>query len=201
MKKLLALLCLGLLASGARAARAEVSFDASQVYQFFGDGRWNGSDRHFGFSFDVGGDVEAGFFFEEGLWNWRGDVGEPAPNFVNLGVSLQGLRVIKYFNNYLGAGIDIGNAQATIRAQGGTTAAAGATGPLSQTKPFVDLLGRGRFLMKSSGGVTSGLHLDLGYRFLDINDFAAAGVIGPAGEKTLDDLNAVLLGLGVHITF
>ncbi|MCB4756995.1 MAG: hypothetical protein LHV69_08245 [Elusimicrobia bacterium] len=200
MKRLIVLLMAGVFALAGRAAYAAMTFDVSHAFQVFSDDRWEGSNNHFGFGVDVGGDVTAGYFFEEANWDWRGDVGEAVPNFVNTSAHLNGLRLMKQLNSFLATGIDLGTAQIAVRAAGGTTATVANAARLSQTKPFVDLLGRVQYLRKG-GGTSTGVFLDIGYRFLDLNDVAAAGFLGPAGERTLDDLNALLLGLGVQINF
>ena len=53
-------------------------------------------------------------------------------------------------------------------------------------------------LANKGGKVSSGLTFDVAYRFLDIND---VGGLGPAGEATLDDLDALTLGVGVYLGF
>lgn len=183
-----------------RMAYATVRFDATQAFQFFNDARWDGSNRHFGFLFDIGENVQAGFFFEEGLWDWRADVGQPIPNFVNVNATINGLTMLKQLSKYLSAGIDIGTAQISVNAAGGTTATFGAASSLAQTKPFVDILGRVNYSVTKEK-ITSGVYFDLGYRFLDINDVVAGGALGAATERTLTDLNALILGIGVHIGF
>lgn len=193
MKKLFALLGVALLALGASSAKAAVTFEADHAFQVFSDSRWEGSNRHFGFNFDLGEDIEMGYFFEEALWDWRADVGQASPNTIQGSAHLNGLRAIKYFGKYLGAGIDIGTAQIQVNDAGGTTATSAAAAPLQQTKPFMDVLGRVQYPFSNGRGITSGVRFDLGYRFLDINDVTAAGAIGAVGERTLDDLNAVLL--------
>jgi hypothetical protein len=196
VKKLtVVVLSLGLAFLVAGLAQAEVAFEAAHGFNHFNDSRWSGTNRHFGFGWDVGGDVRAGFFFEEGLWNWRGDVGAAAPgNFANTSVNINAIQVLKSFNKFLGAGLNLGTAQITVRAQNGL---AGSGVALNQTKPFVDIVGRAQFLAASGRGISSGISLDVGYRFLDLNDFNPA----IAGEATLDDLTALFISIGVNFSF
>jgi len=186
---------------GASSARAGVQFDAAHAFQIFADSRWEGSNRHFGFMTDLGDTMQAGYFFEEGNWDWRADVGELVPNFVNTSVHINGLRLLRKLNNTFSAGLDIGTAQISVTAAGGTTATLAGANRINQTKPFADIFVRGEHSFQEKGRMTSGLRMDVGYRFLDINDVTAAANIGHGSEKTLDDLNALIIGLGVFIGF
>lgn len=200
MKKACVVFCMVLCVISSKMADATIRFETTQAFQFFNDARWDGSNRHFGIIYDIGDNVQAGFFFEEGLWDWRADVGQPVPNFVNVNATVHGLTMLKQLTKYLAAGIDVGTAQITVNSAGGTTATVGAAAPLSQTKPFVDILGRVNYSVTKEK-ITSGVYFDLGYRFMDINDMATGGVLGAAAERTLTDLNALILGIGVHIGF
>jgi hypothetical protein len=197
---MIAVFALVLVASMATVARAGVTFDASHAFQIFNDDRWEGSNRHFGFMFDLSSDMQAGFFFEEANWDWSADVGQASPNFIHTSGHLNGLRLMKEFSKYVSGGLDLGTAQISVQSAGGTTATLASAAPLNQNKPFVDLLARIGYTSEGQR-TTTGIHADIGYRILDINDVTTAGVLGAAGERTLEDLNSILIGLGVSIGF
>ncbi len=200
MKKYIAAFALAVVVSLTTAAQAGVNFDASHAFQIFNDDRWEGSNRHFGFMFDLSSDLQAGFFFEEANWDWSADVGQASPNFVHTSGNLSGIRFMKAFNKYVSGGLDLGTARISVQTAGGTTATTGAAAPLNQNKPFVDILARFGYSVEGQRANT-GVHADIGYRILDINDVTGAGVLGAAGERSLEDLNSLLIGLGVSIGF
>lgn len=202
MKKISLLIAGGMLFLGALEAKAQAIFEADHAFQVFSDSRWKGTNRNLAIGFDLGADAQVSIIMQEGLWDWRGDVGAAVPNFVNVTARINGIRVMKTLSKFLAAGIGIGTAEVTIRSAGGTTATAAAAAPLAQTKPVLDILGRASYSV-SSGKIDTGLHLDLGYRFLDLNDVTAAGVLAAAGsgEATLDDLNSMVLAIGLHARF
>jgi hypothetical protein len=200
VKKLYLLLAVALMGVFVTSAHAAVGFEIGQGFHVAGDSRLRETGRQFGFNIDVGDDFQMGYFFEEVLGEWRGDVAAATPNTVNYGASLNGLRAIKTLNRFAAVGLDIGNAQISQRSFSGTNATLGGANLFNQTKPFIDVLGRLKYEATSSKGITSALVLDLGYRFLDLNDISAAG-LGGTNEATIDDMNAFLINLGVTLRF
>lgn len=179
----------------APAAQAAFRFDIEEGYNIFNDNRLEGQSRHFGFAFDLNDDIDLGFYFENADLQLTGDVGATPPNVTKLGFDAQAIRVVKKFSKFLDAGVDLG----TAKLQQGASTGFAATPALNQNKPFVGVHGTARYSADIKDKLSADMHVSIGYRFLDLNDTAIAGA--PAGEKTLDDLNALIVGVGVGFRF
>ncbi|MCB4756994.1 MAG: hypothetical protein LHV69_08240 [Elusimicrobia bacterium] len=175
---------------------AQFKFDISEGFNFFSDSRIEGMNRHFGFGFDVSDDINVGFYYENADLQLTGDVGATPPNTTKMRVNAKAMRVLKKLTKWLDAGFDIGTAKIQ---QGTTSGAFAATGGLNQNKPLVGVLANLHYGVTSGEKIATDIHLDLGYRFVDLNDIAITGA--PAGEGTVDDLNAFIIGLGLGLKF
>lgn len=197
MKKLFAALT-GLFAAAVLVmpAQAAFRFDIEEGYNIFNDNRIEGQSRHFGFAFDLNEDIDLGFYFENADLQLTGDVGATPPNTTKLGFDAQAVRVTKKFSKFLDAGVDLGTAKIQ---QGSTSGAFAATAAINQNKPFVGIHGTARYATDIKDKLSADMHVSIGYRFLDLNDTAVGGA--PAGEKTVDDLNALQIGVGVGFRF
>jgi hypothetical protein len=179
----------------ATPSHATMKFDLGTGFNFFGDSRVEGQNRHIGVAFDVNDSIDVGFFVDRADLQLTGDVGATPPNTTKINYDAMGISLNKSFSSWLSAGIDMGSA----KIQQGATTGFAATAALNQTKPFVGLNVKAKQEMVVKDKFTTSVNLGLGYRILDLNDVAITGA--PAGESTLDDLNAFIVSLGFGIGF
>jgi len=171
---------------------AQVSLDLGSTFNSFADSRIKGQGSSFGFLFDLGADMTAGYVTESANISLASDL--LAPIYPGT-VDVSEIRVLRNLGSIAGLNTAVGLGVGTTRIS--AAAAAPFVGVNTNTS-VLEILTNIAYLSKEGAKVTGKISLTIGYRIIDIAD-----VLVPfgAGSKTLSDLNSIILGLGVALKF